>query len=165
MEQKNIDFDSQREALRQALADHEELQMQERERRQELDRQLQALDSKKALLTESWEKNNSEFLEVVNSAKQHADDIEARLRKHILEAYEAKPADDPKRKQIATGLSVRVDKKYLYEESDAISFALDRKMPEILNIDGPKFKKLMAIQPQPFVTVKEVPTPVISFKK
>lgn len=145
---------------KQAIADAEELHVREREMREGLEKQIQALEDKKALLEAQYQNSNSEFLATLSEADQWAETIEGQLRASMVAYYN----ENPDSKQLGEGLSIRLSKKYEYDERQAVDYAIDHKMDGILKIDATAFKKLMSVQKADFVTVTEEPSAVISFK-
>lgn len=118
-----------------------------------------SLDATIAKLNATFETSNAELLNEVAEAHALAEDRQSDLRTLILENFLFRGD-----KQIATGLSVRINTAYEFKDADAITFAIDRKMPELLKPDATAFKKQMALTPQPFCKVVKTAGAVVSLK-
>lgn len=119
-----------------------------------------AVDATIERVTAAFEASNAELLQEVAAYKDAAAEADKTLRDAMITDYQAR-----EEKQIFDGLSIRLNKAYEYEDKDAVAFAIDRKMPELLAPNKVAFKKQMSITPQPFCSVTETPSAVVSFKE
>lgn len=89
-----------------------------------------------AALFRQWEQDNAELLAEHNHIIEKARSVESELRNAIKDAYVA----DPTKKTVATGLSVRVTKRPLYDTEKAFQWALNHKLA--LKLDNKAFEKI-----------------------
>lgn len=145
---------------------HEELVARMREMRQTLDGQLAALESKKQFLEAQFATSNAEFINILEESKQNLDTLDRDLRDSVVLYFEAQEDRTSKEsKQIADGISVRVNKEYQYDPDEAIKFAIEHKITGILSVNAVEFKKVAPVLKPDFVTVLEKPTAVVTQPK
>lgn len=140
----------QKEAVVDAKAQAVSLATELSEKQKPLDEQIQNL-------RDAFEKSNAELIQLTENAKERAETADNELRSAILEAF------DGENKQLGDGMSVRVNKSFKYDDKDAVEWALEHKMPNLLTINKTKFKKLAAIQEFNFVEQRETISAVVKF--
>lgn len=102
------------------------------------------LSEKEAALTKAIEDlqagfrlQNAGLIESVTVAEREFERKDKELRAAVVAAYTANPAS----KTVASGLSVRVAEKAVYNDEHAVAWAVEKQFVEMLKIDSAKFKK------------------------
>ena len=104
---------------------------------------------------QKWAEANEGLLNNESLAKLGRDTAEAKLRELALETY-AVTGD----KAVAYGIGIRVLTRLAYEDSDAMSWALEHKLA--LKLDTSAFEKIAKTSNLMFVNISEEPQATIA---
>lgn len=110
-----------------------------------------------AKVVEIWGQNHAELLAEHAEIHAAADANEAALRAAVVAAWPGGEAP----KTIAPGLSVRVSQKAVYDEAEAIKFAVKGKHTKALKLNAKEFEAIAKVLEPDFVTYKPQVSAVI----
>jgi len=117
-----------------------------------------ALNDKIDRLNKEFEEENAELIAKYTEARETAINAENDLRGLVVRAFE-----ESGEKQVAPGLSVRVNKSLKYDPNTALEWA--RRHQFALALDKKAFEKIASVQPIDFVETVETVSAVIAWDK
>lgn len=106
-------------------------------------------------LQNEWNNANAELVQEHADAVTSASTAETALRQGIVEAFRETGS-----KQLGGGLSVRVNKRLVYDDKRALAWAKEHGL--CLALDKKAFEKIAAVDQPDFVAVEESPVAVIA---
>lgn len=109
-------------------------------------------------LSAEWEEQNAELVSVYTEQLETLVRSEHDLRELVVKAFE-----ESGEKQVAPGLSVRVNKSLKYDPNTALEWA--KKHQFALALDKKAFEKIASVQPIDFVETVETVSAVIAWDK
>lgn len=109
-------------------------------------------------LSAEWEEQNAELVSVYTEQLETLVRSEHDLRELVVKAFE-----ESGEKQVAPGLSVRVNKSLRYDAGEALDWA--RRHQFALALDKKAFEKIASVQPIDFVETVETVSAVIAWDK
>ncbi len=110
-----------------------------------------------AVVTEGWDAENAELLREAEIASEEFERKGKELRAAVVAAWPG--GDAPK--TVASGLSVRVITKPIYDEKAAIEWAIEKRLPNLLKLNATEFKKAAEVLKPGFVVMESSITAVI----
>jgi hypothetical protein len=113
------------------------------------------LENEISLLRLRYYEQNAEAFDLYESAQNQLTEADTSLRQALCAAYEQSGE-----KQIAEGLSVRVNTRLEYDTKKALTWAKEHQL--CLTLDKPAFEKIAKVQDLDFVEAVETPTAVIA---
>lgn len=109
-------------------------------------------------LSAEWEEANAELVSVYTEQHEALGRSETDLRTLVVRAFE-----ESGQKQVAPGLSVRVNKSLKYDPNTALDWARTHQFA--LALDKKAFEKIASVQPPDFVETVETVSAVIAWDK
>lgn len=109
----------------------------------------EALAKQIAELEAKFNEENKTTLHSKNLTEVEFDNADKELRRAIVAAW---PGGDVS-KTVADGLSVKVMPKLIYQEADAVKWAIEKSLPNLLKLNAVEFKKAAGVLKPEFVTV------------
>lgn len=124
----------------------------------EYDAKCAALNDKIDRLNKEFEHENAELIAKYTEARDKAVDETLALRTLVVRAFE-----ESGEKQVAPGISVRVNKSLKYDPNTALDWARTHQFA--LALDKKTFEKIASVQPPDFVETVETVSAVIAWDK
>lgn len=104
-----------------------------------------------------WEEENRELLDSIEAERIRLREEEETLRAATLEAYQ-----ETGNKKPAPGVGIRIVKEMIFDEAEAIDWAVDASAKNCLKLNTSNFKKVAEGLGLPFVEIAECPQATIA---
>jgi len=139
--------------------DTAQLKLETQTMQDELKRRREPLEQRIKELEAQWALENAELIEEEANFLELTNTKEAELRAKTVEAYKA----NPESKTLADGIGVRVTTNYVIDTEQAITWAIEHNMPNLLTIKTPAFKKQAKLVELDFAVPNESISAVIRY--